>query len=326
MALPRPVPPYLRLRTPGYAHHGLEFSPYFDGRAAIASGANFGLVGNGRVHVVQTTPAGLQLEKVFDTQDCVYDVAWNEAHENQVLAVCGNGSIRLFDITLQGLPVAAWHEHTAEVVSADWSNIEKTQFVTASWDGSAKVWTTERATALVTLPGPPGSQLYTALFSPHTPALLATSGQDGFVRFWDLRTAMGGAHMQPVQTMQASAADVLAADWNKYHPGVLATAGKDRVVRVWDTRNAGRPVTELGGREGHTSAVRKVQWSPHHADVLASCGYDMSTRVWRTAPPGIMGMMHDHSEFCMALGWALFEEGVLATGGWDQVVNVYRPV
>lgn len=64
-APPRPVPPYLRLRTPGFAHHGLKFSPYFDGRAAIASGANFGLVGNGRVHVVQTTPAGLQLEKVY---------------------------------------------------------------------------------------------------------------------------------------------------------------------------------------------------------------------------------------------------------------------
>lgn len=63
-APPRPVPPYLRLRTPGFAHHGLKFSPYFDGRAAIASGANFGLVGNGRVHVVQTTPAGLQLENV----------------------------------------------------------------------------------------------------------------------------------------------------------------------------------------------------------------------------------------------------------------------
>jgi peroxin-7 len=147
------------------------------------------------------------------------------------------------------------------------------------------------------------------------------------VRLWDLRqSAVRGAVPQPVQTLQVSAGDVLAADWNKYHPGVLATAGKDRTVRVWDTRNAGRPVTELGGRAGHTSAVRKIQWSPHHADVLASCGYDMSTRVWRTSPPGIMGIMHDHSEFCMALGWALFEEGVLATGGWDQVVNVYRPL
>lgn len=59
-----------------------------------------------------------------------------------MLAACGNGSIRLFDITLQGLPVQAWHEHHAEVVCADWSNIEKRMFATASWDGVAKVVST----------------------------------------------------------------------------------------------------------------------------------------------------------------------------------------
>lgn len=56
-----------------------------------------------------------------------------------MLAACGNGSIKLFDITLRGLPVQAWHEHHAEVVCADWSNIEKRMFATASWDGTAKV-------------------------------------------------------------------------------------------------------------------------------------------------------------------------------------------
>lgn len=39
----------------------------------------------------------------------------------------------------QGLPVAAWHEHTGEVVGVDWSNLEKSLFATASWDGSVKV-------------------------------------------------------------------------------------------------------------------------------------------------------------------------------------------
>lgn len=67
---------------------------------------------------------------------------------NQVLAACGNGSIRLFDITLQGLPVQAWHEHHAEVVCADWSNIEKRMFATASWDGAAKVVSTPASLGL----------------------------------------------------------------------------------------------------------------------------------------------------------------------------------
>lgn len=140
------------------------------------------------------------------------------------------------------------------------------------------------------------------------------------MRLWDLR-----APQQPNMSFTASTADVLAADWNKYHPGVLATSGKDGAVRVWDVRNPVRPTVELAGPGGHQLAVRKVQWSPHHADVLASAGYDMSTRIWKTTgmvvPFAVMG---DHTEFCMALGWALFEEGVIATGGWDQVVNVYK--
>ncbi|WOO85664.1 Peroxisome biogenesis protein 7 [Vanrija pseudolonga] len=319
-----PGAPPLRLRTQGYAHHSLKFSPYFEDRLALASGANFGLVGNGRVHVVRAGPGGVGVEKFFDTQDSVYDVAWNEAHENQLVAGCGNGAIRLFDITLQGLPVAAWHEHTGEVVGVDWSNLEKSLFATASWDGSVKVWAVERATALQSLPINAG-QVYAALFSPHTPGLLATAGQDGQVRLFDLRSAARAGPPRPTTAFAASPADILAADWNKYRPGVIATAGKDKVVRVWDIRNPGVPTAEL---PGHSLAIRKIQWSPYHADIIASSGYDMTARIWNTALPAPRpaSATSHHSEFTMALGWALFDEGVIATAGWDQELHLYRPV
>lgn len=80
MSLPGAVPPIGRLRTPGFAHHSLAFSPFYDGKFALASGANFGLVGNGRVEICSLQGGGT-IEGGFDTQDSVYDVAWNEAHE-----------------------------------------------------------------------------------------------------------------------------------------------------------------------------------------------------------------------------------------------------
>jgi len=82
---------------------------------------------------------------------------------NQVIAGCGNGSLRLFDLTLEvclhpfltciqgnegqggsradikGLPTQVWHEHSAEVHSVDWNNIIKDQFVSASWDHTVKI-------------------------------------------------------------------------------------------------------------------------------------------------------------------------------------------
>jgi peroxin-7 len=44
------------LQTPGFAHYSLAWSPFHTSRLALASAANFGLVGNGRLHLVSLTP------------------------------------------------------------------------------------------------------------------------------------------------------------------------------------------------------------------------------------------------------------------------------
>lgn len=54
----------------------------------------------------------------------------------------------------------------------------------------------------------------------------------------------------------------------------------------------------------------------------------MTARIWNTALPAPRpaSATSHHSEFTMALGWALFDEGVIATAGWDQELHLYRPV
>jgi hypothetical protein len=47
------------LQTPGFAHYSLAWSPFHTSRLALASAANFGLVGNGRLHLVSVTLGGL---------------------------------------------------------------------------------------------------------------------------------------------------------------------------------------------------------------------------------------------------------------------------
>lgn len=36
----------------------------------------------------------------YDTQDGLYDVAWSESHENQLVTASGDGSIKLWDVML----------------------------------------------------------------------------------------------------------------------------------------------------------------------------------------------------------------------------------
>lgn len=43
----------------------------------------------------------ISLDSHFPTQDGLYDVAWSEMHENHLVTASGDGSLRLWDITLK---------------------------------------------------------------------------------------------------------------------------------------------------------------------------------------------------------------------------------
>lgn len=348
-----PAPPAV-LHTPGFAHYNVAWSPFHTSRIAVASSANYGLVGNGRLHLASLAPGpggmpGINLDKVYETQDGLYDIAWSEIHENQLVSASGDGSIKLWDVMLNDLPIRAWQEHTREVFCVDWSNIKKDQFVSSSWDGTVKLWTPERPRSITTLQAH-HSCVYQALFSPHQPDLLATCSTDGTLKILDLRAPAYAPQTNnftaplaaAALTVPASGGEVLALDWNKYRPFMLASAGVDKVVRVWDCRmvklgGAAGAGQEAGGAVGgacenqlmgHEYAVRKVQWSPHRPDMLASAAYDMTCRIWTTNPPaGRTHLVHihdPHTEFVVGCAWSLYEEGVLATCSWDCRLNVFR--
>ncbi|KAH0836737.1 WD40 repeat-like protein [Lanmaoa asiatica] len=294
--------PPAALQTPGFAHYSVAWSPFHNTRVALASAANFGLVGNGRLHLVSFVPgpggaSGIKLDKHYESQDALYDVAWSEIHENQIVTGSGDGSIKLWDVMLNDFPIRAWHEHAKEVFSVDWSNLKKDTFLSSSWDGNLKVWTPERPRSVGTLKAH-SSCVYQALFSPHQPDIVASCSTDGTIKIFDLRTpayASGpsfNSFTNPVSaavlTVPASGTELLSIDWNKYRPFVIASAGVDKAVKIWDCRMASTvpPTSQsVGGvceiqLPGHEYAVRKVQWSPHRADILATASYDMTCRMY----------------------------------------------
>ena len=53
----------LEFRTPGFKGFNTKYSPYFDSRLAVATGQNYGLVGNGRLYILALTSQGIVAEK-----------------------------------------------------------------------------------------------------------------------------------------------------------------------------------------------------------------------------------------------------------------------
>lgn len=335
----------LEFRTAGFNPYAVKYSPFFDSRIACSAGANFGLVGNGRLFILALTANGIVCEKFFETQDCLFDTTWSEAHENQLLTAGGDGSIKLFDIGVGEFPVAGWQEHNREVFSVSWGLVDKSKFASSSWDGTVKIWSPERKESMVTLPV--HSCVYSAQFSPHHPDVVTAVSRDSHLRVWDLRSPPSASnHLSlavPIHAPSKNAhpgmvqgavgpTECLTHDWNKYRDSVLATAGVDGVIRTFDLRMPSGPVNLLSG---HEYAVRKLSWSPHLSDVLLSASYDMTCRVWTDGSEvdkggsgaGLgreMGRMDRHSEFAMGVDWCLFgAEGWCATCAWDERVLVW---
>lgn len=149
----------LEYRTQGYNPYAVKYSPYYDSRIAVAASSNFGIVGNGRVFALALTAQGVQVEKTyatfqnvgfdvyiltwlchrFDTNDALYDLAWSEINENQMIVACGDGSLKLFDLGVNDFPVMNFHEHKRETFSVCWNPITKDTFISSSWDGTVKI-------------------------------------------------------------------------------------------------------------------------------------------------------------------------------------------
>ncbi|KAJ2778103.1 peroxisomal targeting signal 2 receptor [Coemansia javaensis] len=305
-----------RCRTPGFKGYAVQFSPFSDRLLAAATSANFGLAGNGRLVVLGAPPAPGAVQRQYDTQDGLFDLAWSETHENQIATAGGDGSIRLWDTTVGALPVAKWHEHRREVMSIEWNYTAKTTFLSSSWDGSAKVWSPAAAQSLRTF-GEHAGCVYAAAWSPRHPDQFATCGEDRSVRLWSAREPGG----RSLAAFGGHTDQVLSLDWNKYAPDQFATSSVDRTIKIWDIRNPRGQVAMLGPFE---FSVRRVKFSPFSPHYIATAGYDMSAAVWDVRNGAVVYVHDAHTEFVFGVDWSLFHPGLLATCSWDEHVHTFN--
>ncbi|KAG2487673.1 hypothetical protein HYH03_013674 [Edaphochlamys debaryana] len=309
-----------RCRT-AFNAYSVKFSPFFEGRIAVATAQNFGIIGNGKQHVFEVTPQGGIVEVAqYDTMDGLYDCAWSEANENILVASSGDGSVKVYDVALPPAanPVRGFKEHSHECCSLAWNTSKRELFLSSSWDDTVKLWSLGAPGSLRTFPGHTYCVYHVAWNPQQADVFLSASG-DTTVRVWDLRQP------GPTLILPAHGYEVLAADWCKYNDCLLATGSVDKSIKLWDVRVPGR---EMAVFPGHSYAVRRVLWSPHAANLLMSCSYDMTVKLWDTASPqaaqGLPLRSWDHhTEFAVGLDFSTLRDGLVASAGWDESVWVW---
>lgn len=309
------------LRTP-LAGYSVKFSPFDPSRLALASSQNFGIIGNGKMSVLMEDGmgSGLRVVSEFDTRDGAYDVAWSEASDAVLAVACGDGSVKLYDVTAPpgAPPLASFTEHAREASCVSWSCARTSSLLSASWDGTVRLWDAAAPGPVAVFAGH-GYCVYSAAWSPRVPDVFCSASGDCTVKVWDART---GARTGPSLSLAAHAHEVLTADWSKYNDHLLATGSVDRTIKLWDVRNPSREITVL---HGHGYAVRRVSFSPHAEALLLSASYDMTVRLWDAAAPGdpAARTWTHHTEFAVGCDLSSLVEGRAASAGWDGLVATW---
>lgn len=155
-------------------------------------------------------------------------------------------------------------QHKAVVNAARWS-ADETRILTASDDGTAKVWdaaTGEELTAL----SANEDEVIDAEWSPDGFYIVTANG-DNAARIWNA----GTGEMLAVLSHPDLVVDV---EWSPDGKRIV-TAGKEGTAKVWDAKSG----EELLIFSGHTEWVNTVRWSPDGKRIVTASD-DRTAKVW----------------------------------------------
>ena len=100
-------------------------------------------------------------------------------------------------------------------------------------------------------------------YNPNLPNVLTTSGKDGLIKFWDLRTTTSSSSVASGSSSASNPSPTMAAT------GASGAKHQRRIL----------PIKVLRG--GHTHWSNRVAYNPHHDQLLLSSGTDGIVNLWR---------------------------------------------
>jgi RNA polymerase sigma factor (sigma-70 family) len=149
-------------------------------------------------------------------------------------------------------------------------------------------------------------------FSPDG-SLLATGGQDGTVKFWEVAKRSERATPKPAAAQPAGA--VLALAFRPDGEVLAVAAGK--AVRLWEVASG----KELAVCSGHAGPVGAVAFTPD-GKTLASASADRSVRLWDAATGKELHRFERHRDWVNAVAFS--PDGKrLASAGKDRTVQLW---
>lgn len=221
----------------------------------------------------------------------------------------------LFAEATRNLPISPPLRHANRVTSVAFSR-DGTCVLTASDDGTARVWRTTTGTP-ISSPLDHRDRVVSAAFSPDGTRVITASG-DCTARIWDAAT--GAPLSPPLEHRQGVVSAAFSPDGTR-----AVTASLDGTARVWDTAT-GKPISPPLRHHDH---VVSAAFSPDGTRVVTASD-DKTARIWDAATGRPLSPPLQHQDRVVSAAFRADGSQVITASGdrtarlWDAVTS--RPL
>jgi len=205
-----------------------------------------------------------------------------------------------------------WRQRLTESVVSVAYSPDGSRIVSASNDGTMRVWDAETGQELTQLTGHIGI-VYSMAYSPDGSRIVGGSS-DGTVRVWDAET---GRELTQL-TGHTRRVNSVAYSPDGSH---IVSGADDGMVRVWDAKT-GQALTQL---TGHTGWVSSVAYSPDGSRIVSS-GMDQTVWVWNAETGQALIQLTGHTGWVSSVAYS--PDGApggdrIVSGSSDRTVRVW---
>ena len=185
------------------------------------------------------------------------------------------------------------------------------RIVTASYDGTARVWDSDTGRELLQLRGHSG-RVICAVFSPDG-RRIGTASSDKTARLWDAATG------RPLMTFTGHRDELTSVAFSP-DSRRLVTASYDKTARIWDVAT-GRELTQL---VGHTEIVSSAAFSPDGKHVVTASS-DGTARIWDASSGAQLMQLKGHTDRVWSAAYSANGQRIV-TASFDKTARIWDAV